>query len=141
MVNELGTYENIKNASVERLSNIEGIGEKIAKSVYEFFHDETNLEMISELFANGVKPQESGTVKSNEFAGMTFVLTGTLHSMTRDDASDKIKERGGKTSSSVSKKTSYVVAGENPGSKFDKATNLGVQILSEDEFLKMIGEG
>ena len=141
LVNELGTYENIKNASVERLSNIEGIGEKIAKSVYEFFHDETNLEMISELFANGVKPQDSGTVKSNEFAGMTFVLTGTLHSMTRDDASDKIKERGGKTSSSVSKKTSYVVAGENPGSKFDKATNLGVQILSEDEFLKMIGEG
>ena len=73
-------------------------------------------------------------------SGKTFVLTGTLQTMTRDEASDKIKLRGGKTSSSVSKNTSYVLAGANPGSKLDKAEKLGVIILDEDEFLKMIGE-
>ena len=78
--------------------------------------------------------------KTDELAGKTFVLTGTLQKMTRDEASDKIKMRGGKTSSSVSKNTSYVVAGASPGSKLDKAEKLGVIILSEDEFLKLIGE-
>ena len=81
--------------------------------------------------------QEVG--QKNELAGKTFVLTGTLASMTRDEAAERIKAKGGKTSSSVSKKTSYVVAGDNPGSKLDKAQNLGVIILNEDEFLKIIG--
>ena len=78
--------------------------------------------------------------KTDELLGKTFVLTGTLQTMTRDEASDKIKLRGGKTSSSVSKNTSFVLAGANPGSKLDKAEKLGVIILDEDEFLKMIGE-
>ena len=140
LVNELSTLENIKNADIDTLSNIEGIGEKIAKSIFEFFHNDKNLNIINELLNLGVKPSEGGSVKSDELNGMTFVLTGTLQSMTRDDAGAKIKERGGKTSSSVSKKTSFVIAGENPGSKFDKAQTLGVKILNEEEFLKLLAE-
>ena len=139
LVNELNTLSNIRNADIETLSNIEGIGEKIAQSIYEFFHSDDSDKLLSELAELGVIPSESSQKLSDDFAGLTFVLTGTLQSMTRDEASDKIKERGGKTSSSVSKKTSFVVAGENAGSKFDKATALGVKILSEDEFLNMMG--
>ena len=140
LVNELSTLNNIKNASVEQLSAIEGVGEKIAKSIYEFFNSGKTNTMLTEFAEIGVIPSEGSQKLSDDFAGLTFVLTGTLHSMTRDEAGDKIKERGGKTSSSVSKKTSFVVAGENPGSKFDKATTLGVKILSEDEFLQMIAD-
>ena len=139
LVNELNSLENIRNASVETLSNIEGIGEKIAQSIYEFFRSEGVNNLLTELANLGVIPSEGSQKLSDDFAGLTFVLTGTLHSMTRDEAGEKIKERGGKTSSSVSKKTSFVVAGENAGSKFDKATALGVKILSEEEFLNMIG--
>ena len=132
--------ESLMQATSEELSNIDGIGDKIAQSVYEYFHNQSNIDMIKEFQAIGFKFQTPAIERSNEFAGLTFVLTGTLQSMTRDEAGDKIKLRGGKTSSSVSKKTSYVVAGENAGSKLDKAQNLGVIILNEDEFLKMIGE-
>ena len=132
--------ESLMQATSEELSNINGIGDKIAQSVYEYFHNQSNIDMIKEFQAIGFKFQTPAIERSNEFAGLTFVLTGTLQSMTRDEAGDKIKLRGGKTSSSVSKKTSYVVAGENAGSKLDKAQNLGVIILNEDEFLKMIGE-
>ena len=138
LVNELGTLENIISADVETLSKIEGIGEKIALSIYEFFKSQKNIDLLNDLKNNGVIPSEVSQKQSDELLGMTFVLTGTLHSMTRDDAGAKIKERGGKTSSSVSKKTSFVIAGDNPGSKLDKATTLGVKILSEDEFLTMI---
>lgn len=140
LVNELSTLDNIQNATIEKLANIEGIGDKIAQSIYEFFHTEANIKLINELLELGVKPQEGGEKISDKLSGMTFVLTGTLQSMTRDEASDKIKMYGGKTSSSVSKKTSYVVAGENSGSKFDKAVSLGVTILNEDEFMKLISE-
>ena len=107
--------------------------------VYEYFHSESNIQLVDELLMLGVNPQEGSEKVSDRLAGLTFVLTGTLESMTRDDASAKIKMLGGKTSSSVSKKTSYVVAGANPGSKFDKAQGLGVKILSEDEFKELIG--
>ncbi len=140
LVNELSTLSNIKNAGIETLSNIEGIGEKIAQSIYEFFHSANGDRLLNDLAEVGVIPSEASQKQSDEFAGLTFVLTGTLQSMTRDEAGDKIKARGGKTSSSVSKKTSYVIAGENAGSKFDKATTLGVNILSEDEFLQMLAE-
>ena len=140
LVNELSTLDNIMKADIETLSAIEGIGEKIAQSIYEFFHSEGVLVMLKELAENGVIPSEGSQKVSDDFSGMTFVLTGTLQSMTRDYASAKIKERGGKTSSSVSKKTSFVIAGENPGSKFDKATTLGVKILSEEDFLKLLAE-
>jgi DNA ligase (NAD+) len=94
--------------------------------------------MLSRLKKLGINPQSVAKPKSNILEGKIFVLTGTLQNMTRDEASDIIKSHGGKTSSSVSKKTSYVLAGENPGSKLDKAQNLGVIILTEKDFLEMI---
>lgn len=135
---EFATLDDIKNADVERLANIEGIGGIIAQSIYDFFHEEQNVKMIEELKELGVNPVSKVKPKSDKLAGKTFVLTGTLQNMTRDEASAIIKSHGGKTSSSVSKKTSYVLAGENAGSKLDKAQNLGVIILTEDDFLEMI---
>lgn len=135
---EFATLEDIKNADIERLANIEGIGGIIAQSIYDFFHEERNVKMIEELKELGVNPVSKVKPKSDKLAGKTFVLTGTLQNMTRDEASAIIKSHGGKTSSSVSKKTSYVLAGENAGSKLDKAQNLGVIILTEDDFLEMI---
>ena len=141
LVNEFSTLDALKSATIEDLAKIEGIGEKIAISINDFFNDEKNLLMLDELQSLGFVFENSSTQnKTDELLGKTFVLTGTLEKMTRDEAGDKIKMRGGKTSSSVSKNTSYVVAGANPGSKLDKAEKLGVIILSEEEFLKMIGE-
>lgn len=136
---EFSSVEALMDASVETLSNIEGIGDKIAQSIYEYFHNPSNIEMIVEFKKLGLIFENNIQTRTDELAGKTFVLTGTLASMTRDEAAERIKAKGGKTSSSVSKKTSYVVAGDNPGSKLDKAQNLGVIILNEDEFLKIIG--
>ena len=141
LVNELSNLESIKQASIDDLAKIEGIGEKIALSVYDFFHDEKNIIMLEKFKSIRFEFVDTSINKTEELAGKTFVLTGTLTTMSRDEAGEKIKRRGGKTSSSVSKKTSFVVAGSNPGSKLDKAENLGVIILSEEEFLNMIGEG
>ena len=138
LAQEFGTLENLMNASVEDLSKVEGIGEIIAQDIYEFFRKPENIEMINELKSLGVEPAPPVANISDEFKGKTFVLTGTLQSMTRDEASEKIKQMGGKTSSSVSKNTSFVVAGENAGSKLDKAQKLGVIILTENDFLNMI---
>ncbi len=139
LAGEFGTLDNIMNASVDDLSKVEGVGEIIAADIYEYFRKSENVDMISELRALGVEPAPPVQNLSDELKGKTFVLTGTLKNMTRDEASEKIKLMGGKTSSSVSKNTSFVVAGENPGSKLDKAEKLGVIILTEDDFLKMIG--
>ena len=138
LVSELTTLKNIRTASVETLASIEGIGDKIAQSIYEYFHNDVHIKMLDELLVLGVSPAEGSNKVSDKLNGKTFVLTGTLQSMTRDEAGDKIKMLGGKTSSSVSKKTSYVVTGENPGSKFDKAVDLGVTILNEEEFTELI---
>lgn len=135
------TLENISVVSAEELSKVDGVGEKIAKNIYDFFHNENSLQFLSQLKEVGVEPSsEIFEAKSDIFAGKIFVLTGTLQNLTRDEASEKIKLLGGKTASSVSKNTSYVVAGESAGSKLVKAQNLGVIILTEDMFLKMIKE-
>ena len=141
LANEFGTLENLMNASVEDLSKVEGVGEIIAKDIYDFFRKPENISMINELKELGVEPLPPVQNVSDEFKGKTFVLTGTLQNMTRDEASEKIKLMGGKTSSSVSRNTSYVVVGENAGSKLDKAQKLGVIILTENDFLNMIGYG
>ena len=140
LVNDFSSLELLKKASIEDLAKIEGIGEKIAISIYDYFHNEENIKMLNEFEKLDFKFENNTQNKTDELAGKTFVLTGTLENMTRDEASDKIKLRGGKTSSSVSKNTSYVIAGANAGSKLDKAEKLGVIILNEEDFLKLIGE-
>lgn len=138
LANEYGTLENLRNASIEELSAIIGIGEKMGKDIYEFFHDEKNVKMLDELKSLGVVPPPVELPKSELFKGKTLVITGTLTGMTRDEANELIKKYGGKAASSVSKNTSFVVTGLNPGSKYDKAQKLGVIILTEEEFLEMI---
>lgn len=140
LAGEFPSLDLLKEATLEQLANVEGVGEIIAKSIYDFFRDENNLKLIDELKEIGINPQAKAKAKSDKLAGMTFVLTGTLQNMTRDEVSEIIKSHGGKTSSSVSKKTNYVLAGENAGSKLDKALSLGVIILTENDFLGMIKE-
>lgn len=126
------------NASYEELSEIKDIGEVMANSIREFFMQDQTIDLINKLKAAGVNTkslQEENT--DNRFEGKTFVLTGSLEKYTRKEAEDIIEKFGGKTSSSVSKKTDYVLAGEDAGSKLTKAQSLGVTIISEDEFEKM----
>lgn len=126
-------------ASESSLSLIEDIGTITAKSVYEFFNQEQTIDLIEKLKNAGVNMEAEDEGESdNRFEGKTFVLTGTLEKYTRDSASEIIEKFGGKTSGSVSKKTSYVLAGEEAGSKLTKAQNLGVTILTEAEFDEMI---
>ena len=138
LANEFETLENLEKATVEELSKIEGIGDIIAQDIYEFFRKPETIQMLKDLKELGIEPAPPAENVSDKFKGKTFVLTGTLQNMTRDEASEKIKLLGGKTSSSVSKNTSFVVAGEKAGSKLDKAEKLGVIILTEDDFLNMI---
>ncbi len=138
LANEFETLENLEKATVEDLSKIEGIGDVIAQDIYEFFRKPETIQMLKDLKELGIEPAPPAENVSDKFKGKTFVLTGTLQNMTRDEASEKIKLLGGKTSSSVSKNTSFVVAGEKAGSKLDKAEKLGVIILTEDDFLNMI---
>lgn len=141
LASHFNTLEAISQANIEELAQVEGVGEKIAQSIYEFFHNENSIKFLAQLKENGVEPSEEiFEAKSDVFAGKTFVLTGTLQSMTRDEAGEKIRLLGGKIASSVSKNTSFVVAGESAGSKLTKAQNLGVIILSENDFLSMLNK-
>ena len=133
------SIENLKNATIEDLAVTEDIGTVMAESIYNFFKQPQTIDLIERLQKAGVntKKLEEGTL-DNRFEGMIFVLTGTLEKYTRDEASKIIEDYGGKTSSSVSKKTTYVLAGEEAGSKLTKAEELGVKILSEEEFESLI---
>ena len=132
--------ENLERATVEELDAIHEIGEAVAVSVFNFFENPRNREIIERLKTAGVKMEIEGdaSVNFNEnFVGKIFVLTGKLEQFTRDDAAKIIESKGGRVSSSVSKKTDYVVAGSDAGSKLTKAGSLGVKVLSEDEFKEM----
>lgn len=128
----------IMNASVDDILQIDGFGKIMAESVVEFFSSDSTKELITKLKEAGVNMKSTNVVEDTRFSGMTFVLTGTLPTLKRAEASKIIESFGGKTSSSVSKKTTYVLAGEEAGSKLDKANKLGVQIISEEEFKEMI---
>ena len=131
--------DKLMNASLESLIMTDDIGEITANNIYEFFRQEQTIDLIDRLKnANVNMQQENDENLDNRFDGLTFVLTGTLENYTRDSASDIIEKLGGRTSSSVSKKTSYVLAGEEAGSKLTKAQNLGIKVITEKEFEEMI---
>ncbi|MBE7033389.1 MAG: NAD-dependent DNA ligase LigA [Ruminococcaceae bacterium] len=133
-----GTLDALIQATEEELAQTDEIGEVIAKSIVNFFKQEQNISVIEELRAFGLNFKCNEKQGEGVFSGKTFVLTGTLPTMNRNEASKLITDNGGKVSSSVSKKTDYVLAGEEAGSKLDKANALGVTVISEDEFKNMI---
>jgi DNA ligase (NAD+) len=142
LAEEFGGIDALMKSSEQRLARIPGVGPVVAKSVDQFLHSETGRKTIEELRSFGVrmKEEKAGSDKrGTELTGKTFVVTGTLERFTREEVEDLIQQRGGKVSSSVSHKTSYVVAGKEPGSKLAKARALGIDVLSEEEFLKRIG--
>ncbi|MBU1046213.1 NAD-dependent DNA ligase LigA [Patescibacteria group bacterium] len=136
LANRFGSFEKFKRASLEDLDNIEGVGEVVSQAIIEWFKDKENLKMLERLLKEvQIKnPQKT----SQKLKAQVFVLTGTLETIGRDEAKEKIRLLGGSVSSSVSVKTNFVVAGEKAGSKLDKAKKLGVKIINEKEFLKLI---
>lgn len=135
------TLEKVMKSSLEELQNVSDIGPRVAKSIAAYFSDQQNQKLVRELIKNGVKIQsQKSKVKNNKLSGRTFVLTGTLSALTRDEAKNKIRALGGEISESVSRQTNYVVAGKNPGNKHNKAKNFGVEILDEQKFFKLLGE-
>ena len=138
LAEKFGDIDAIMQSSRDELLTIEGFGEILANSAVEYFAVEDNRNMIHKLKELGVNTVSTKTVAGDRFNGMTFVLTGTLPTYTRSAAAEIIESFGGKVSGSVSKKTTYVLAGEEAGSKLDKANALGVQVIDEEEFNKMI---
>jgi DNA ligase (NAD+) len=131
-----------RNIIIEELRKIADFGPVVAKSIYDWFHDKRNLELLKKLADNGVTLKitaRQGNQAERKLSGRTFVLTGSLSGLTRDEAKVKIRELGGDISSSISKKTNYLIAGIDPGSKLDKAEKLGIKVLSEKDFLDLIG--
>jgi DNA ligase (NAD+) len=132
----------LARASEEALSALEGVGPRISESVRAWFSHPANQRTVSRLKAYGLQmtlPEEEKPAEALPLAGKTFVLTGALPTWTRQEATEIIKRYGGKVTSSVSRKTDYVLAGENPGSKFQKAQQLGVPIISEEDLRQMVG--
>ena len=134
------TLDNLINANAESIIEIDGFGLIGANSVVEYFAKDTVREVIQKLKTAGVNTQYISTRTSETLAGKTFVVTGTLPSLSRDEAEKLIADNGGKAASSVSKKTSYVLAGEKAGSKLDKAKTLGIPVITEQEFMDMINK-
>ena len=140
LASEFGSMENIMQASVEELTNVQDVGHITAQSIVNWFSMNQSIIMIEKLRDAGVNMLGRIETSDDRFSGMTFVLTGALTKFTRDEATAMIERYGGKASGSVSKKTSYVVVGENAGSKERKARELGIPILSEEDFLNMLSE-
>lgn len=132
--------QHLKKLDLDFLSAIEGIGEKVAESIVEWAHAKETHHLLEKFERVGIKLRVTKKSKSDSLANLTFVITGTLPSLSRDQAKDMIKANGGKCTSSVSKNTDYVLAGSEPGSKYEKAEKLGVKIIGEEEFLKLINK-
>jgi len=148
LAQKFGSLDALSQAKYEdfisgKKSVIDGIGETMAQALIEHFNDPRNRALVGELLELGVQP--TAPVKreatGEQFAGKTFVLTGTLPTLSREDATAKIEAAGGKVSGSVSKKTSYVLAGEEAGSKLEKAKTLGVAVIDEAEFVRLLNGG
>lgn len=138
LAEHFGTINKFCQAKQEELEQIFGVGDVMAESIINWLAEEQNKKIISNLLKSGVTVEELRLAKYRPLVGKTFVLTGELESLPRDEAKEKIRNLGGDVSSSVSKDTDFVVAGAEPGSKFDKAKKLGVKIINEDEFVKML---
>jgi DNA ligase (NAD+) len=139
LAEHFGSMEEIENASIEELQNVGEVGPKIAESIAEFFSNAANRKLVDRLGAAGLAFQGKKKERGTKLAGKTFVLTGTLAHFTRDEAKKLIEDAGGKVTGSVSKKTDYVVAGADAGSKLDKAKELGVSVIGEKEMEKLLG--
>lgn len=133
-----GTLAKVRKAEIETLQSVPDIGDVVAKSIADYFTKSSNQKIVDHLLTAGVHVQNAEHKSAGTLAGSIFVVTGTLHGMSREEAEQKIREDGGKVSSSVSKNTSYVVAGENAGSKLAKAQKLGVPVLTERDLLRML---
>ena len=139
LAKEYGSMDTLMNASVESLALKEDIGLITAESIYNFFREEQTIDLIDKLKQAGLNMKYQEDISSdNRFKGMTFVLTGSLDKFTRSEAAEIIENFGGKTSNSVSKKTTYVLAGEDAGSKLVKANELGITVIDENRFAEMI---
>src|ERR1700756_41161 len=140
LAENFGSLEELEEAKPEDLEKVTEVGPKVSESIVEFFSEPANRKLIKNLHAAGVRPTaEKREIKSQKFAGKSFVFTGALERSSREEAGEIVQQHGGKLSGSVSKKTDYVVVGADPGSKYDKAKELGVTILTESEFEKLIG--
>ena len=140
VMKHFGTIDRVAEASMEELQQVNDIGEVSASYIREFFGKESNRRMLERLKAAGVNMEQKESQTSGKLEGLTFVVTGTLPALGRKEASQLIEQNGGKVSGSVSKKTSYVLAGENAGSKLTKAGELGIPVITEEEFRAMIGQ-
>ena len=138
LAQEFGSLDRLMQASTEELTAVRDIGAITAENITAWFSDPKSQELVEKLRQAGVNLLCHTQIEDHRFAGQSFVLTGTLAQLTREQASQRIEQFGGKTTGSVSKKTSYVVAGENAGSKLKKATELGIPVLTEDEFLALL---
>lgn len=138
LVKKFGTLDNIKNASADELGEVDGIGGILANNIYEYFHNEENLSFVSRLLDSGITFEEAEK-KSGVFEGIKVVLTGSLPTYKRGEATALIEENGGEVAGSVSKSVGLVLAGEDAGSKLEKAKTLGIKIIDENEFKRMLG--
>ncbi len=138
LAEEFGTIESVMAASAEELERVDEVGPRISQAILEFFADKENRHLVKRLKDAGVDMTAEKKQRSTQLAGLTFVLTGTLPKMTREEAKEKIEAAGGKTAGSVSKKTSYVVAGDEAGSKLDKAQELKVSVIDEEGLLELL---
>jgi DNA ligase (NAD+) len=141
IVNHVRSMEGLTGASLDELQGIQGVGPRIAESIRRFVEDKHNLKTIERLKKAGLQLEEKQrrSVKQSALTGKTVVLTGTLSSLTRDEARQMIENSGGHVASSVSSKTDYVVVGVDPGSKLNTAKKLGIQTLREEEFIRLVG--
>jgi DNA ligase (NAD+) len=137
-----GSIDQIAAAGVEQLQRAEEVGPKVAESIFQFFREPRNRELVERLRAVGLQFEYQSTrPKGGPLKGSTFVLTGTLPNLSREEAKAKIEAAGGKVASAVSRKTTYVVAGDDAGSKLDKARELGIQVISEEQLIELIATG
>ncbi|HCX45267.1 TPA: NAD-dependent DNA ligase LigA, partial [Patescibacteria group bacterium] len=138
LAQEVGEVDKISKLSIEDLQQLPDIGPKVAQSISDWFDEECNRDLLDKFEKVGVRIKGAQRSKGGKLEGLIFVLTGGLESLTRDEAKERVRNLGGNINSSVSKKTNYVIVGIDPGSKYDKAQQLGVKTLTEKQFLQLL---